>query len=251
MKNKNNLKYVAIIEARMTSSRLPGKVLKKILGKPLIHYLIERIKRVKSINDIVVATTVNSTDNVIHKFALDNSINCFRGSENNVTERVLKAAEFFDADVIVEITGDCPLIDPEIVEQTINMFKKNNCDYCANRFYATYPIGMDVQVFFTKTLKESFKLIDSEYDKEHVTSHIIRNPKLFSHTYLVAPESLNWPDLVLAVDEQDDFELVEKIIKSLYSSNPFFSCKDIINLLRENLEWTKNSQILRKNPMRI
>ncbi len=251
MKNKkNNLKYVAIIEARMTSSRLPGKVLKKILGKPLLYYLIERLRRVKSLHDIVIATTNNASDDLIEEFALQNSINFFRGSEQNVMKRVLNSAEYFNADVIVEITGDCPLIDIEIVEQTINMFKKNECQYCANRFYATYPIGMDVQVFYLNTLKNSYELVKSKYDKEHVTSHIIRNPKLFPHTYLIAPESLTWPELVLAVDEQEDFDLVKKIIMSLYKKNNFFNCLDIITLLKKNLDWTKNSKILRKNPMR-
>ena len=251
MKNKkNNLNYVAIIEARMTSSRLPGKVLKKVLGKPLLYYLIERLKRVECLDDIVIATTNNTTDDVIEEFALQNSINFFRGSEQNVMQRVLSSAEYFNADVIVEITGDCPLIDIEIVEQTINMFKKNECEYCANRFYATYPIGMDVQVFYLKTLKNSYQLVENKYDKEHVTSHIIRNPKLFPHTYLIAPKSLTWPELVLAVDEQEDFDLIERIITSLYKNNPLFNCLDIITLLKKNTNWIKNSKISRNNPMR-
>ena len=250
--NKNkNLNYVAIVEARMTSSRLPGKVLKNVLDKPLLYYLIERLKKVEAIDNIVIATTRNSADDLIEKFARENKINFYRGSEDNVMQRVLKSAKHFNADVIVEVTGDCPLIDIEIVEQTIAMFNKNECEYCANRFYATYPIGMDVQVFYLDTLEKSYKLVKNDYDKEHVTSHIIRNPKLFSHTYLIAPKSLTWPELVLAVDIQEDFDLVKKIIETFYKTNPFFSCLDIISLLRKNLEWTKNSKISRKNPMRL
>ena len=122
----------AIIEARMTSSRLPGKVLKKVLGKSMLKYLIERLKLVDSLDNIIIATTKNSADDVIEKFSIKESIKNFRGSENNVLERVLCAARENKVDTIVKITADCPIIDPNIVEFCIRMFKKNNIDFLSN-----------------------------------------------------------------------------------------------------------------------
>ena len=122
-------KRVATVEARMTSSRLPGKVLMEVAGKPILFYLIERLKMVKEIDEIVIATTTNSEDDCLEDFATVNKVKCFRGSEDDVMERVLKAGISFEAEEIVEITGDCPLIDPEIVTQVINVFEANKPYY--------------------------------------------------------------------------------------------------------------------------
>jgi len=179
------MKIVAIIEARMTSSRLPGKVLMEVLDKPILHYLVARLKRVQLLDEIVLATTTNSTDNSLVEFANSENIKCYRGSEDDVMSRVVGAAESVDADLIVEITGDCPIIDPNIIEQAIQTYINNNVDYVSNAHVRSYPDGMDVQVFSLNVLKKSLNMTDDILDHEHVTLHIRNHPELFSHLNLV------------------------------------------------------------------
>ena len=158
------MKIVATIEARMTSSRLPGKVLMEINGKPTLHYLVQRLKAVESIDEIVLATTTNDTDDVLIEFAKLEGIKYFRGSEDDVMGRVLGAAKSVDADVIVEICGDCPLIDSNLIDQLVETFKINDADYVCNNLERTYPIGMDTQVFFTSALEKSEELTNNPLD---------------------------------------------------------------------------------------
>jgi spore coat polysaccharide biosynthesis protein SpsF len=241
------MKIIATIEARMSSSRLPGKVLLEANGKPMLLYLVERLKSVPSLDDIVIATTTNQSDDAIVDFACKNSINYFRGSENDVMIRVIEAAEQFCADVIVEITGDCPIIDPQIVEQTIQIFKNNEAEYVSNAHLRGYPIGMDTQVFSLDTLKKSASMTSDTLDHEHVTLHIRNNPDIFKHIHLLPPPELNWPELGLTLDEQSDYELLRKIIEILGPNNTMFSCLDVINLLKTNPMLVKiNKDVIRK-----
>jgi len=241
------MKIVATIEARMTSSRLPGKVLMDVDGIPMLKYLIERLKTVRSINEIVIATTINASDDVLVEFAKKERIQYYRGSEDDVMGRVINAAESVSADIIVEITGDCPIIDPQIVEQTIRMFLANKADYVSNAHVRSYPDGMDTQVFKLETLKHSSSLTDKPLDREHVTLHIRNNPDIYTHLHLVAPPELHWPELGLTLDELNDYRLLVNIISHFSSSNPLFSCLDVIKLLRQNIEWLDiNKSVIRK-----
>ena len=241
------MKVVATIEARMTSSRLPGKVLLMANGKPMLEHLVNRLKAVSSLNGIILATTINSTDNVLEEFANKMGIDCYRGSEDDVMSRVIGAAESVNTDVIVEITGDCPIIDPEIVEQTIRLFLANNAEYVGNSHLRSYPDGMDTQVFYLDTLKRSFKMTEDRLDREHVTLHIRNNPILFSQLHLVAPPELYWPELGLTLDEPADYELLKNIIEEIGKVNPLFSCLDVVRLLRKKPEWVlMNQKVLRK-----
>lgn len=235
-------KIVAIIEARMTSSRLPGKHMLLANGRPMIEHLIQRLKQVPSLDEIVMATTVNETDEPLVSLAERLEIACFRGSEMDVMSRVIGAAESVGADIIVGITGDCVIIDPLLVEQTIQMFLNNKCAYVNNAAVSSYPDGMNAQVYELETLKESALITNEPLDREHVTAHILRNRNLFPPVYLVAPPDLYWPELQLTLDEQADYELLKKIIEYFGDENPFFSCSDIINLLKEKPEWVKINQ---------
>ena len=209
------MNIVAIIEARMTSSRLPGKVLLPVCGKPILSYLIERLKLVKSINEIVLATTINPTDDILVEFAQNLGIACFRGSENDVMQRVLDASKNSNADVIVEITGDCPI--------------------------------MDTQVYWAKVLQKSFEMTDDRLDHEHVTLHIRNNPQLFSLIHLIAPPELNWPELGLTLDEKSDYILLKKLIAHFEEGMYPFSCLEAVNFLKANPELlTINSEVIRK-----
>jgi spore coat polysaccharide biosynthesis protein SpsF len=174
-------------------------------------------------------------------------IGCFRGSEEDVMTRVIGAGESAAADLVVEICGDCPIIDPGIVEQTVRMFLHNDCDYASNAHIRSYPDGMDCQVFKLETLKKSASMTDDRLDHEHVTLHIRRHPELFKPIYLVAPPELSWPELGLVLDEPKDYELIKKIIDHFGDANPYFSCLDAVRLLRAKPEWVAlNAGVYRK-----
>ena len=240
------MKIVATIEARMTSSRLPGKVLMKVLDKPILHYLVSRLKRVQSLDEIVLATTTNCTDDILVEFANNENIRCYRGSENDVMDRVVEAAKSVDADLVVEITGDCPIIDPNIVEQVVQTYINNNVDYVSNNNVHSYPDGMDVQVFSLNLLIKSLNMTDAILDREHVTLHIRNHPELFSHLNLVAPPELWWPELGLTLDERSDFELLKKIIEN-FGDNNLFDCYNVVKFLRENPDLVAiNQNVVRK-----
>jgi len=243
---KENLKIVATIEARMASSRLPGKVLLPANGKPMLEHLVNRLKQVKSIQEIVLATTMNSTDDCLVEFAGRQSISHFRGSEEDVMLRVIGAAESVDADIVVEVTGDCPVIDPLLIEQNIQMFLRNSCDYVVIGHIRSYPAGMDVQIFSLETLRRSAEMTDDPAEHEHVTLHIRRHPELFSHIYIVASPDLHWPELGLVMDERKDYELLKKIIEHFGDANPYFSCREVIELLKSKPEWVAINRDIRR-----
>jgi spore coat polysaccharide biosynthesis protein SpsF len=241
------MKIIATIEARMTSSRLPGKVLLQAAGKPMLEHLVNRLKAVPSLYGIVLTTTVNKTDEVLVDFSKKIGIGCYRGSEDDVMTRVIGAAESAGADIVVEITGDCPIIDPQIVEQTIRVFNANNADYVSNGHIRSYPDGMDTQVFRLKTLVRSAAMTDDEMDHEHVTMHIRNHPDLFSQIHLVAPPELHWPELGLTLDEPRDYELLKTIIEHFEPDNALFSCRDVIKLLKRNPDLVAiNQAVVRK-----
>jgi spore coat polysaccharide biosynthesis protein SpsF len=241
------MKIVATIEARMGSSRLPGKVLLPVNEEPILKHLIKRLRSVESIDEIVLATTTSNSDQEIVSFADKEDISIFRGSEEDVLSRVIGAAELVSGDVIVEITGDCPIIDPQIIEQAIRIYKYNTCDYVSNAHVRSYPDGMDVQIFSLQVLKKSASMTVDPLDREHVTLHIRNNPNLFSHLHIVSPPETHWPDLGLTLDESEDFDLLEKIIKYFGDENPLFSCRDVVSLLKSKPGWIKiNNHISRK-----
>ena len=162
------MKVVASIEARMGSSRLPGKSIRKILDKPMLELMIERVKECKEVDDIVVATSSNKKDNVIAELASKLDVNYFRGSENDVLDRVLNAAKMIKADVIVELWGDCPLIDPEILDDLVTFYKKNNLDCIGTslpNFKKEFPLGISALIFSTKILDDVSKITKNPEDQ--------------------------------------------------------------------------------------
>lgn len=231
----------------MTSSRLPGKVLLPVLGRPMLHYQVERLRAVPSLDEMVLATTTNAIDDVLVDFAESSAIKVYRGSEDDVMARVIGAAESAGADIVVEVTGDCPIIDPDIVEQTIRMFLNHDVEYASNAHIRSYPDGMDTQVFWLETLKRSAAMTNARLDHEHVTLHIRNHPEIFSRVNLVAPPSLFWPELGLTLDEEADYRLLGKIIETLAPVNPLFGCHEVLALLRKHPEWVEiNQAVARK-----
>ena len=240
------MKIISTIEARMTSSRLPGKPMLKASGQTMMEHLIKRLQKVKSIDTIILATTINETDDILADHCKDMGLEVFRGSEDDVMGRVIGAAEMLDADIIVEITGDCPIIDPSLIEQTIQIYKNNSVDYVSNCNVRSYPDGMDVQVFSLDVLKKSGNMTSDPLDREHVTLHIRNNPNLFSHINIVAPPEQFWPDLGVTLDEENDYKLIKTIINN-FDRNYLFSCSEIISFLKNNRDLLKiNADIKRK-----
>lgn len=233
------LKISAIIEARTGSSRLPGKVVLNAGKKNFLEHLIERLKKLKSIDNIIIATTTNPSDYKIVKIAKKENIKFYRGSEKNVLQRVIDAGKKFKSDIIVRITSDCPIIDINIVDQVISIFLSNNCDYVSNSFIRSYPDGMDVEVFSLKTLMKSKKYLKRDVNcEEYITLAIRRNPKIFSHLNVIAPLNLYYPKLALTLDEKEDYIFLKKIINFFEKkNNKFFTCLDVINLLKNNKKW--------------
>ncbi|GFK94853.1 8-amino-3,8-dideoxy-manno-octulosonate cytidylyltransferase [Fundidesulfovibrio magnetotacticus] len=229
-------RIVSTIECRMTSSRLPGKVMMTSAGKTMLEHHVERLSRVAKIDEILFATTTNPQDDCIASLAQRLGIGCHRGSEEDVLARVLGAAESVGGDVIVEITGDCPLIDPSVVAQTLDLYLANPCDYACNDNPLSYPIGMDVEVFSTRLLRVAHEEGLTPEDREHVSWFFLRNPERFRLLTLPAPPELHWPDLRLTLDEQADYQLIDAVFRALYPANPAFSLADVLTLLRAHPE---------------
>ena len=235
-----------IVEARMSSTRLPGKVFLRVNNKPIIKYLIERLKRVKKVKKIILATTKNKVDNVLVDFAKKNKLKHFRGSEERVLERVYFAAKKFKIDAIISITADCPLIDVSIIDQCLKIFLKNKIDFLTNSHFRSYPDGMDVQIFKFQTLKKALKLAKTKKDYEHTTYVMRKNPGKFNTLHIFAPENLNYPKLGLTLDEIEDYKFIKKIIKS-FKKNYLFSCQEIINLLKKRKNLLKINSKVKRN----
>jgi spore coat polysaccharide biosynthesis protein SpsF len=231
------MKTVIIVQARMTSSRLPGKVLKTVLGKPLLEYQIERLKRVKLADEIVIATTTNDTDQPIVDLCKRLAVPYFRGSEEDVLARYHGAAVEHHADLIVRVTSDCPLIDPHVIDKVIKTYQYA-CpvyDYVSNCRERYYPRGMDTEVFSFSALDEAFHEATIPPDREHVTPFIAMRPERFKQvnvTYHEDQSRHRW-----TVDTQEDFLLISKIIEELYPLNKEFTLKDVLDVLQCHPGW--------------
>ena len=244
------MKIIATIEARMNSTRLPGKVLMPILGKPMMELMIERVRRAERIHQVVVATTTEATDDAIVALAQRLGVGCYRGSEEDVLERVLCAAQSVDADVIVELTGDCPLVEPSLVDQLVEIYVTNDFDYVANTLKRTYPRGLDTQVFSTAILAQVAELTSDPFDHEHVSLYIYEHPERFKlHNFESDLPERYW-GLRWTVDTPLDFELVEKIYSALYPVKPEFTLRDILKLLDAHPHLANMNREVMQKPVR-
>ena len=224
------------IEARMGSSRLPGKTTKMLYGMPLLARMIERLKRVELADVIIVATTDSPQDEPIVQLAKELNVGYFQGSTDDVLKRVLMAAKKYEIDIIVETCGDCPLIDPKILDLEIKTFLEKGVDYVGCHLKKTYPIGLDAKLFTTKTLEEVDKLTNDPPDRENVSLYIYEHPDKYTVHNIEANGRQRRPDLRLVVDYQSDFDLVENIYKVLYDKKPDFDYDDILDLFERKPE---------------
>lgn len=218
-------------------------------GQSFIAHLLMRLRVVPSVHQVVVATTENRADDFLVETVEAADIPCFRGSEQDVLDRVLRAGEAFGADVIVEITADCPLIDPEIVEQTVRLYLSNSATYVGNAHVRSFPDGMDTQVFSLEALRTSDRNANDPQEREHVSLHMRRNPEMFPPLHFVAPPALHWPSLGLTLDEADDVDLLRRIVDHFGPKNRLFGCLDIVELLKRTPDWLKINEHVNRRPV--
>lgn len=227
-------KICATIEARMTSTRLPGKVLMESAGKPMLELMVERLHRVPRLDGIIIATTTNAADDPVAALADRLGVGCYRGSEHDVLSRVLEAARTNDVDIIVQTTGDCPLIDPKIVSAVIDTYLDGNADYVSNALAPrSFPVGMDTQVFASDVLADVASRTDDPDDREHVSLFIYNNPELYRIKSVRAPAAYCAPEIRLTLDTPEDLTLIRDVFERLYYKDPAFGLADILELLRD------------------
>lgn len=247
MQDRTNI--VIIVQARMGSTRLPGKILKEVMGKPLLEYLLARLKRVKKANDICVATTTKPQEQPILDVCFKMNVKIFRGSEEDVLGRYFLAAKELRADAVVRVTSDCPLIDPVEIDRFIQYYMENTgrYDYVADCPDRSYPWGMGTEVCSFKALQRAHEYAKSKIEREHVTPYIYLHPEIFHLGY--CPYKENQRDYRLTIDTPEDFKLISKIIENLYPFNPDFSIRDILNLLQKNPKWQEINRHIKQKTL--
>ncbi len=241
------MKIVAIVQARIGSTRLPGKVMKPILGKPVILWDIDRISSSMLIDETVIAIPYGEENDIIESTIrqYNNKIAVARGSENDVLDRYYKAAVQAKADIVIRITSDCPLIDPTIIDKVIEEFLNNRCDYCSNTLELTYPRGMDTEIFTFNALEKTWEEAKEDYEREHVTPYIREHPDIFKQ-YNVSNEE-NLSHLRLTLDTPEDLELITEIYHHLHPTKKMFLLKDIQELFDKQPDLIKiNEHIMQK-----
>lgn len=232
-------KVVTVIQARRGSSRLPDKVLRDICGKPLLLHMVERVTAARLVGTVVVATTINPQDDRIEDVCKEANILCFRGDETNLLDRHFQAGKRFEADAVVKIPSDCPLIDPQIIDQVIGRYlaDPDAYDYVSNLHPPTWPDGNDVEIMSMDALKIAMNEATLEHHLEHTTPFFWMHPERFNidnvswETGLDYSESHRW-----TIDYEEDYQLISAIYDELYSQKPLFGLEDILNLLTAHPE---------------
>ncbi|MFI5360074.1 MAG: cytidylyltransferase domain-containing protein [Halanaerobiales bacterium] len=233
-------KVAVIVQARMGSERLPGKVALQVKGKPLLAHLIDRLKQAEKIDQIIIATSDKEADDPVAEIADACGVSSYRGSETDVLSRYLEAAEKYAVDIIIRVTGDCPLIDPVTIDELAGKYLDSDLDYMRlNVEEDGYPRGLDAEIFSFETLKRAAEYIEREGEpeyspyREHVTLYIYRHPEFFKTAQVDPPVYLR-RDYRLCVDEKEDFELIKEIYRRFYNENEIIDIRDVIRALDED-----------------
>ncbi|MAS82506.1 MAG: glutamate-1-semialdehyde aminotransferase [Legionellales bacterium] len=238
------MKTITIIQARMGSTRFPDKVMQPICGTPMIGLLIERLSKAKSIDQIVLATTENMSDDILAQYASEFDCVVFRGSDKDVLDRYYKAASIVEAETIVRITGDCPLIDPQLVDEVVEFFsKKKKVDYLSNTIIPTYPDGLDIEVFTFQSLEKAWLLAEHSMEREHVTPYIKESGQFICENF---KSEKDFSEERWTVDEPVDFEVVQNIFKYFHPRRDF-SWHEVLVLRKEHSDWFMVNQHLIRN----
>jgi spore coat polysaccharide biosynthesis protein SpsF len=233
-------KIVCIIQARMGSSRLPGKVLMDICGQPMLAWVVERVRRSNKINQVVVATTTDESDEPIVEYCLANKIACTRGDVFDVLDRYYQAASQYQADIVVRVTADCPLIDPQLIDQVIEELQTRGLDFTANRlpppFKRTFPIGLDVEAASIRAFTEAWQNAEQLHEREHVMPYLYSGPVKYKTSVIQAEAdfgSQRW-----TVDTPEDLEFIRRVV-ALLGGRKDFTWHDILNLVQAHPDLTE------------
>lgn len=236
---------LGMLQARMSSMRLPGKVLFDLVGEPMIIHQIERLRRANKINQVIVITSDNYADNAIAEVCEKYEVEYFRGSLNNVLDRFYQAALKYKPEHILRSTADCPLLDHRLIDSIIEFYFDNDFDYASNTINPTFPDGLDSEIFNYSSLEIAWNEAVTVSDREHVTPFIYQRPTRFgigSYESSIDLSSLRW-----TVDETEDFELIKRIYAELYPRNPDFSTDDVLDLLKRHPAWKKLNTMHKRN----
>jgi len=225
------MKTLAILQARVSSSRLPGKVFLPILGAPMLFRQIERLNRCSGLDKLIVATSVDPSDDLLAGECKNREVECFRGSLDDVLDRFIQAAKPLDPQAVVRLTGDCPLADPVLIDEVIKYFYEGNYDYVSNCDPPTFPDGLDVEVMRFSVLEAAHREAGLPSHREHVTPFVRSHPERFrlgNFASDIDRSNLRW-----TVDEPEDFEFVRSVYEMLYPNKPDFKTDDILKLLEK------------------
>lgn len=227
------MNIIVIIQARMGSSRLPGKVLMDLEGKSVLEHVIQRLKNSKMINDIIIATSNKEIDNKIVELCNKINIKCFRGSEDNVLERYYKCAKEYNGDIIVRVTSDCPLIDSKVLDEMLLFYLNNKYKLVTNAGNdenRTYPRGLDLEIFSFELLEKAYVNSSQSYEKEHVTPYMYEN----EYNIFYYKNNINYSNYRLTLDTKEDYLLIKAIYEKLYKGDHEFNLNEIIKVLNDN-----------------
>jgi spore coat polysaccharide biosynthesis protein SpsF len=230
------VKVVAIIQARVGSTRLPGKVLKELAGEPMLARCVNRVRRAQMLDEVVVATTVQKADEAIVQLCAERAWPCFRGSEDDVLDRYYQAAIAYQADVVVRITSDCPLIDPQVVDRVVGEFldRQPQVDYASNTsLKRTFPRGLDTEVICSSALERAWRKDHNPAWREHVTPYIYRHPNMFRLHNVENP--VDYSRMRWTVDTPEDLAFVLRVYEHFWHDR--FSWLDVLAALEEHPEW--------------
>lgn len=237
------MKIVAIIQARMNSERLPGKVLRKLNDTPIIEIIVERVKLAKRIDEVIVATSLEKSDDELAQYCLHKQLNVFRGDLNNVLERFYQCATKVNADIIIRLTGDNPFVDGGLIDEAIDRFRLENVDYL--KFGTNLPLGMGIEVFTYESLKKAYDQATNSECLEHVTPFMYKNQNIFRCAEIAYSNFEENKDIRLTVDTEADFEVAHKIFENIGRID--FTYERLIDCLKENYDWLKiNSSVCQK-----
>ncbi|MCY9665098.1 glycosyltransferase family protein [Paenibacillus alginolyticus] len=240
------MRNVVIIQARMGSTRLPGKVLKKLIDKTVLAHVVERTEAFQNVQEIIIATTLASHDDLIIEEARRLGVNVYRGSESDVLSRYYETALRARAETVIRITSDCPLIDPETSSLVIKEYLGNSvCDYASNTLDRTFPRGLDTEVMSFASLEVAHREAREPHHREHVTPYIYTNRERFSCRSVINQDG--YADYRWTLDTPEDWDLILKIYETLYQSGRIFSWQEAAALMQRNPEWMLiNSNIQQK-----
>lgn len=229
----------------MSSSRLPGKVLRPILGVPMLMRQVERIRRAGTLDALVVATSTDRSDDALERVCAENGVSCFRGSLDDVLDRFYRVALERKPEYVVRLTGDCPVADPAVIDAVVRYAVAGGFDYASNTLQPTFPDGLDVEVLTFRSLETAWREARLPSQREHVTPFVHQQPARFKIGNYAGPRDLS--HLRWTVDEVADFELIRQIYEALYPAKPDFTTDDILALLERRPELKQINASLKRN----